>query len=89
MKLISKYGYQSDTRCSNSLHMHLGSSGVLTPLKIFVKICKHMCTRCTLSGVGTFTKKNKFVKKRKREGVTVCDRTLGSAGLVRPVSGSR
>jgi len=21
------------------LHMHLGSSGVLTPLKIFVKIC--------------------------------------------------
>ena len=25
-------GYQSATRCSNSLHMHLGSSGVLTPL---------------------------------------------------------
>ena len=33
-------GYQSATRCSNSLHMHLGSSGVLTPLKmLFVKIC--------------------------------------------------
>ena len=39
VKLVSKYGYQSVTRCSNSLHMHLGSSGVLTPLKMFVKIC--------------------------------------------------
>ena len=38
VKLISKCGYQSATRCSNSLHMHLGSSGVLTPLKIFVKV---------------------------------------------------
>ena len=36
---LSKYGYQSATRCSNSLHMHLGSTGVLTPLKMFVKIC--------------------------------------------------
>jgi hypothetical protein len=25
--------------------MHLGSSGVLTPLKIFVKICEHTCIR--------------------------------------------
>jgi hypothetical protein len=39
VKLVSKYGCQSATRCSNSLHMHLGSSGVLTPLKIFMKIC--------------------------------------------------
>jgi hypothetical protein len=38
-KLVSKCGCQNVTRCSNSLHMHLGSSGVLTPLKIFVKIC--------------------------------------------------
>ena len=37
VKLISKYSYQSATRYSNSLHMHLGSSGVLTPLKKFVK----------------------------------------------------
>ena len=41
MKLVSKYGYQSATRCSNSLHMHLGSSGVLTPLKTF---CENMLT---------------------------------------------
>ena len=34
-----KCGYQSTTRCSNSLHMHLGSSGEPTPLKMFVKIC--------------------------------------------------
>jgi hypothetical protein len=39
VKLVSKYGCQSATRCSNSMHMHLGSSGMLTPLKIFVKIC--------------------------------------------------
>jgi hypothetical protein len=39
VKLVSKYGCQSVTRFSNSLHMLLGSSGVLTPLKIFVKIC--------------------------------------------------
>ena len=39
VKLVSKCSYQSATRCSNSLHMHLGSSGVLTPLKMFVKIC--------------------------------------------------
>ena len=45
VKLISECGYQSATRCSNSLHMHLESSGVLTPLKMFVKICEHMCTR--------------------------------------------
>ena len=38
VKLVSEYGYQSATRCSNSLHMHLGSSGMLTPLKMFVKI---------------------------------------------------
>ena len=31
VKLVSKFGYQSATWCSNSLHMHLGSSGVLTP----------------------------------------------------------
>ena len=41
MKLVLKYGYQSATRCSNSLHMHLGSSGVLTPLKTF---CENMLT---------------------------------------------
>ena len=35
VKLVLKCGYQSATRCSNSLHMHVGSSGVLTPLKIF------------------------------------------------------
>ena len=34
MKLVSKYGYQIATRYSNSLHMHLGSSRVLTPLKM-------------------------------------------------------
>ena len=28
VKLVLKCGYQSATRCSNSLHMHLGSSGV-------------------------------------------------------------
>jgi hypothetical protein len=39
VKLVLKCGCQSATRCSNSLHMHLGSSGVLTPLIIFVKIC--------------------------------------------------
>jgi hypothetical protein len=39
VKLVSKCGCQSATRCSNSLHIHLGFSGVLTPLKIFVKIC--------------------------------------------------
>jgi hypothetical protein len=39
VKLVSKCGCQSATICSNSLHMHLGSSGVLTPLKMFVKIC--------------------------------------------------
>ena len=39
VKLVSECGYQSATRCSNSLHMHLGSSGELTPLKMFVKIC--------------------------------------------------
>jgi hypothetical protein len=39
VKLVSKYGCQSATRCSNSLHVHLGSNGVLTPLKMFVKIC--------------------------------------------------
>ena len=41
VKLVSKYGYQSATRFSNSLHMHLGSSGVLTPLKMF---CENMLT---------------------------------------------
>ena len=25
--------------------MHLGSSGVLTPLKMFVKICEHICMK--------------------------------------------
>ena len=34
VKLVSKCCYQSATRCSNSLPMHLGS-----PLKTFVKIC--------------------------------------------------
>ena len=29
--------YKSATRCSNSLHMHLESIEVLTPLKMFVK----------------------------------------------------
>jgi hypothetical protein len=38
MKLVSKCGYQSVTRYSNSLHMYLDSSGVLTLLKIFMKI---------------------------------------------------
>ena len=41
MKLVSEYGYQSATRCSNSLHMHLGSSGVLTP---FENVCENMLT---------------------------------------------
>ena len=36
-----KMRYQSATRCSNSLHMHLGSSGVLTPLK---NVCENMLT---------------------------------------------
>ena len=39
VKLVSKCGYQSATRCSNSLHMHLGSSGVLTP-----NVCENMLT---------------------------------------------
>jgi hypothetical protein len=39
VKLVSKCGCQSATRCSNSLHMHLGSSWVLTPMKMFMKIC--------------------------------------------------
>ena len=37
VKLVLKCGYQSATRCYNSLHVHLGSSGVLKPLKTFVK----------------------------------------------------
>ena len=41
VKLISKCDYRSATRCSNSLHMHLGSSRVLTPLK---NICENMLT---------------------------------------------
>jgi len=41
VKLVLKCGYQSATRCSNSLHMHLGSSGVLTPLKM---LCENMLT---------------------------------------------
>ena len=45
VKLVSKCGYQSATRCSNSLHMYLGYSAALTPLKIFVKICEHTCTK--------------------------------------------
>ena len=39
VKLVLECSYQSATRCFNSLHMHLGSSGMLTPLKMFVKIC--------------------------------------------------
>ena len=54
LKLVSKCGYQSATRCSNSLHMHLGSSGKLTPLKIFVKnMLTHMHKVIHLV-VGTF-----------------------------------
>ena len=41
VKLVSKCGYQSATRCSNSLHMHLGSSGVLKPFK---NVCENMLT---------------------------------------------
>ena len=43
--------------------MHLGSSGVLTPLKMFVKICYHTCTKVihivfsTLSDFGIKFKK--------------------------------
>ena len=36
VKLVSKCGYQSATRCSNSLNMHLGSNGVLTSLKKYL-----------------------------------------------------
>ena len=45
VNLVSKCGCQSATRCSNSLHMYLGSSGVLRPLKMFMKICYHTCTK--------------------------------------------
>ena len=56
VKLILKCGYQSATRCSNSLHMHLGSSGVLTPLK---NVCENMLTHVhnvIYLVVGTFEK---------------------------------
>ena len=50
---------------------------------------------CTLGGVGTFTKEKKLelmwinsTMKRRREGVTVSDRTLASVGPSCPVSGS-
>ena len=54
VKLVSKYGYQSATRCSNSLYMYLGSSGVLTPLKIFVKNMLTHVHKVTHLVVGTF-----------------------------------
>jgi hypothetical protein len=36
-KLLVKCGYQSATRSSNSLHMHLDSSEVTNPWKMFLK----------------------------------------------------
>jgi hypothetical protein len=43
VKLILKCGYQNVARCSNSLHMHLGSSGELT-LNTLKNICENMLT---------------------------------------------
>ena len=90
VKLVSKCGYQSVTRCSNSLHMHLGSSGVLTPLKMF---CENMLTHVhnvIHLVVGTFeqgleTSPVLYIEKAE---VTVSDRTLVLVGPMRPVSSS-
>ena len=98
VKLISKCGYQSATRCSNSLHMHLGSSRVLTPLKMF---CENMLTHVHKvihlvvgtfeQGLGTSPADSPMVPpmpyKEKME-VTVSDQTLVSEGPARPVSRS-
>ena len=68
--------------------MHLGSSGVLTPLKMF---CENMLTHVHKVMVGTFeqgleTSPALFTEKTK---VTESDRTLVSVGPARPVSDSR
>ena len=44
--------------------MHLGSSGVLTPLKKFVKYANTCAQGDTLGGVGTFTKEVVFAGLR-------------------------
>ena len=56
VKLVSKYDYQSATRCSNSLHMHLGSSGVLTSLKTFFENMLTHVHKAIHLVVGTFEK---------------------------------
>ena len=45
VKLVSKCGYQSATRCSNSLNMHLGSNGVLTSLKKYLWKYANTCAQ--------------------------------------------
>jgi hypothetical protein len=45
---------QSVTRCSNTLHMRLGSSRVLTPLKMFVKNMQTHVHKVIHLVVGTF-----------------------------------
>ena len=85
VKLVSKCGYQSVTRCSNSLHMYLGSSGVHT----LENICENMLThvhKVIHLVVGTFeqgleTSPAPYTEKTGVHRVTgrwwCCDRMLG------------
>jgi hypothetical protein len=79
VKLVSKYGCQNATRCSNLLHMHLGSSGELTSLKMLWNYANTRAQSDTLDGWHIWARVEKLVKWRRWLSLFYSDRALNTS----------